>query len=258
MPAAVGAVRGQRRMVGHIGAGLQPELCHEAAGVGRTVGGQASEGGALRPDRPTGPCDVSRQEVDHPSGPWPSLIRVAAQGAAEDIGAGCRAVSSIATLLGASVCRRLCRVARPCHAFFGLRAAIIGSEPLPIPSKTAPETLSDARSCHASPLVDTRTPPESTPSSSQPCQVGNLGFAPLSDLWAVDWPGRSVEWTKRRQHEWESEGNYGTPPSPFHPLLTFAPRPGGRCAGRRVRAKSLEAPVAPVRAYELAQGASQV
>ena len=40
----------------------------------------------LRPDRPTGPCDPSRQEVDHPSGPWPSLIRVAAQGAAEDIG----------------------------------------------------------------------------------------------------------------------------------------------------------------------------
>ena len=53
---------------------------------------------------------------------------------------------------------------------------MIGSEPLPIPSKTAPETLSDARSCHASPLVDTRTPTESTPSSSQPCQVGNLGL----------------------------------------------------------------------------------
>ena len=53
-------------------------------------------------------------------------------------------------------------------------------------------------------------------------------FAPLSDLWAVDWPGRSVEWTKRRQHEWESEGNYGTPPSPFHRLLTFAQRPNGR------------------------------
>ena len=140
----------------------------------------ASEGGALRPDRPTGPCDASRQEVDHPSGPCPSLIRVAAQGAAEDIGAGCRAVSSIATLLGASVCRRLCRVARPGHAFFGLRTAIIGSEPLPIPSKTAPETLSDARSCHASPLVDTRTPPESTPSSSQPCQVGNLGSGGIS------------------------------------------------------------------------------
>ena len=26
-------------------------------------------------------------------------------------------------------------------------------------------------------------------------------FASLSDLWAVDWPRRSVEWTKRRQHE---------------------------------------------------------
>ena len=50
-------------------------------------------------------------------------------------------------------------------------------------------------------------------------------FASLSDLWAVDWPGRSVEWTKRRQHEWESDGNYATPPSPFHRLLTFAQRP---------------------------------
>ena len=75
------------------GAGF--ELCHEAAGVGRTVGGQASEGGAFRPDRPTGPCGASRQEVDHPACPWPSLIRVAAQGPAEDIGAGCRAVSGI-------------------------------------------------------------------------------------------------------------------------------------------------------------------
>ena len=59
-------------------------------------------------------------------------------------------------------------------------------------------------------------------------------FAPLSDLWAVDWPGRSVEWTKRRQHEWESEGNYATPPSPFHRLLTFAQRPNGR-AGTGLR-----------------------
>ena len=75
-------------------------------------------------------------------------------------------------------------------------------------------------------------------------------FASLSDLWAVDWPGRSVEWTKRRQHEWESEGNYGTPPSPFHRLLAFAQRPNGRGGPRRARAKSLEAPVAPVRAYD--------
>ena len=83
-------------------------------------------------------------------------------------------------------------------------------------------------------------------------------FASLSDLWAVDWPGRSVKWTKRRQHEWESDGNYGTPPSPFHRLLAFAQRPNGRGGPCRARAKSFEAPVAPVRAYELAQGASQV
>ena len=83
-------------------------------------------------------------------------------------------------------------------------------------------------------------------------------FASLSDLWAVDWPGRSVKWTKRCQHEWESDGNYGTPPSPFHRLLAFAQRSNGRGGPRRARAKSLEAPVAPVRAYDLAQGASQV
>ena len=83
-------------------------------------------------------------------------------------------------------------------------------------------------------------------------------FAALSDLWAVDWPGRSVKWTKRRQHEWESDGSYASPPSPFHPLLAFAQRSNGRGGPRRARAKSLAAPVAPVRAYELAQGASQV
>ena len=58
-------------------------------------------------------------------------------------------------------------------------------------------------------------------------------FASLSDLWAVDWPGRSVKWTKRRQHEWEAEGNYAPPPSPFHRLLTFAQRPNGRGGPRR-------------------------
>ena len=51
-------------------------------------------------------------------------------------------------------------------------------------------------------------------------------FAPLSDLWAVDWPGRSVEWTKRRQHEWESEGNYGTPPSRPGEVLRGSGRAG--------------------------------
>ena len=64
-------------------------------------------------------------------------------------------------------------------------------------------------------------------------------FASLSDLWAVDWPGRSVKWTKRCQHEWESDGNYGTPPSPFHRLLAFAQRSNGRGGPRRARAKSL-------------------
>ena len=140
------------------------------------MGGQASEGGALRPDRPTGPCDASRQEVDHPSGPWPSLIRVAAQGAAEDIGAGCRAVSSIATLLGASVCRRLCTScqAGPC---------LLRTENSHNWQRTAADTLKDgARDPgpmpdHVCVGQDTRTPPESTPSSSQPCQVGNLGLA---------------------------------------------------------------------------------
>ena len=121
------------------GYGAGSELCHEAAGLGRTVGGQASEGRALRPDRPTGPCDASRQEVDHPSCPWPSLIRVAAQGAAEDTGAGCRTVSSVGRpCLEHRFCRRLCRVARPGHALFGLRTATIGSEPLPIPQRRHP------------------------------------------------------------------------------------------------------------------------
>ena len=81
------------------GYGAGSELCDEAAGVRRPVGQQAPEGGALRPDRPTGPGGAARQEVDHPSGPWPSLIRVAAQGAAEDTGAGCRAVSSVGHLV---------------------------------------------------------------------------------------------------------------------------------------------------------------
>ena len=61
-------------------------------------------------------------------------------------------------------------------------------------------------------------------------------FAALSDLWAVDWPGRSVKWTKRRQHEWESDGSYGTPPSPFHQFLAFAQRSNGRGGSGRAGA----------------------
>ena len=128
--------------------GAGSELRHEAAGVGRTVGEQATESSPVHPDRPSGPGDASRQEVDHPSCPWPSLIRIAAQGAAEAIGAGCRAVSSIGVLHGVSVCRRLSRVARLGHAFFGLRTAIIGGRALSISSNTSPETPSTARSDH--------------------------------------------------------------------------------------------------------------
>ena len=39
----------------------------------------------------------------------------------------------------------------------------------------APETLSDARSCHASPLVDTRTPPESTQTAPNNVRWGIWG-----------------------------------------------------------------------------------
>ena len=46
--ASVGAYLVGTRVVGAV---LDFELCHEAAGVGRTVGGQASEGGAFRPGR---------------------------------------------------------------------------------------------------------------------------------------------------------------------------------------------------------------
>ena len=47
------------------------------------------------------------------------------------------------------------------------------------------------------PLVDTRTPPESTPSSSQPCQVGNLGtLKPGETLNACEYCKQPV-WTAR-------------------------------------------------------------
>ena len=43
----------------------EPKLCHEATGVGRTVGGQASEGRCASPCRPSGPCDASRPGDSH-------------------------------------------------------------------------------------------------------------------------------------------------------------------------------------------------
>ena len=91
----VEAVRSQRCMVGHSGAGVQLELCDEASGVGWTVGEQTTQGSALRADSPSGTGDAAHQEADHPAVAGPSLIRVVAQGSAEHIGAGCRAVPSI-------------------------------------------------------------------------------------------------------------------------------------------------------------------
>ena len=44
---------------------------------------------------PSGTGDAARQEADHPAVAGPSLIRVVAQGSAEHIGAGCRALPSI-------------------------------------------------------------------------------------------------------------------------------------------------------------------
>ena len=138
-------------MVGHSGAGLQPELCDEAAGVGRTVGEQASQGSALRPDRPSGPGDATRQEADHPSGAGPSLIRVVDQGTSEDIGAVRRAVPTISGPVCASVEGDSARSPRLGHAFFGLRTAIIGAATLPIPSKSSAKVLPTARSDHMEP-----------------------------------------------------------------------------------------------------------
>ena len=148
---SVGARSEPTPQVGHSGAGLQPELCDEAAGVGRTVGEQASQGSALRPDRPSGPGDATRQEADHPSGAGPSLIRVVDQGTSEDIGAVRRAVPTISGPVCASVEGDSARSPRLGHAFFGLRTAIIGAATLPIPSKSSAKVLPTARSDHMEP-----------------------------------------------------------------------------------------------------------
>ena len=60
-------------MVGHSGAGLQPELCDEAAGVGRTVGEQASQGSVDDQDLYTIVITTyipPRQVGDGPWTPW--------------------------------------------------------------------------------------------------------------------------------------------------------------------------------------------
>ena len=116
--ASVGAVRFQRSMVGDGGAGLQSELYDEAAGVGGTVGEQASEGVRFALIALPG-CGESRQEADNPPGPWPSLIRCCS-GHAEDIRDSCRAVP------GPCVEQRLKATQPSCqagHAFFGLTTA---------------------------------------------------------------------------------------------------------------------------------------
>ena len=76
-------------------------------------------GSALRPDRPSGPGDATRQEADHPSGAGPSLIRVVDQGTSEDIGAVRRAVPTISGPVCASVEGDSARSPRLGHAFFG-------------------------------------------------------------------------------------------------------------------------------------------
>ena len=81
------AVRSQRCMVGHSGAGLQSEFGDEAVGIGWRVGEQAAQGSSLRPDLPSWPGGAACPEAHHPPGQRPSLLRVVAQGAAEDIGA---------------------------------------------------------------------------------------------------------------------------------------------------------------------------
>ncbi len=83
-PAAVGPVWGQRRLVGHNGAGLQPELGDEAAGVGRRVGEQTDEGGPLRGHLPAGTGGPALQDSYHQSEPGPPLIRAAGGGAAKN------------------------------------------------------------------------------------------------------------------------------------------------------------------------------
>ena len=104
-------------MVGHSGAGVQLELCDEASGVGWTVGEQTTQGSALRADSPSGTGDAARQEADHPAVAGPSLIRVVAQGSAEHIGAGCRALPSIGGPVQNIGRRRLSPVAQAAPCF---------------------------------------------------------------------------------------------------------------------------------------------
>ena len=68
-------------------------------------------------DSPSGTGDAARQEADHPAVAGPSLIRVVAQGSAEHIGAGCRALPSIGGPVQNIGRRRLSPVAQAAPCF---------------------------------------------------------------------------------------------------------------------------------------------
>ena len=121
-------------------------------GVGRTVGEQASQGSALRPDRPSGPGDVARQEVDHPSGPGPSLIRCCSGLVREYWLCLPSRIEHRLPCLAHQLKNDSARSPRLGHAFFGLRTAIYGVGPLPIPANTPAKAL-------PTPESNTRTRP---------------------------------------------------------------------------------------------------
>ena len=111
--ASVGEVRRERGLVGDGGAGVQPELDHEVAGVGWDVASQAAEGHPIRPRNTGGSGGAARSPVDPLPGPRPSLVPGAAAGAGEDTGTG-RLTLSCITLMEHTPWggRRLRRVAR--------------------------------------------------------------------------------------------------------------------------------------------------
>ena len=128
--------------------GAGSELRHEAAGVGRTVGEQATESSPFHPDRPSGPGHTTRSKADDPPGPGTPLIRDAAQSAAEAIGAGCRAVRSIGELGWEHRLKATKGVAGPDHAFFVLKRATIWHGALQYPQNRRPKPSLRSKSEH--------------------------------------------------------------------------------------------------------------
>lgn len=71
-------------------------------------------------------------------------------------------------------------------------------------------------------------------------------FAALSDLWAVDWKTREVEYTKRFMRSWNATHNvWDGPPSPFFRFMDYATPPDGRRSDGE-----WWPPPAPVRTYD--------